>query len=405
MLVSLSERHPEIPVIIVTGSNELARAVECMRKGAFDYLVKPPEKTRLASAVERAVELRELRSENELLTKRIGHDTLDCPEAFARIVTNNAAMKATFQYMEAIAQSLQPVLITGETGVGKELVACVLHELSGKRGELVSVNVAGLDDIAFSDTLFGHKRGAYTGADEMRQGLVKTAAGGTLVLDEIGDLAPASQVKLLRLLQEREYRPLGSDVVQRSDTHVVAITNHDLWAMTEAGTFRRDLFYRLNTHTVHLCPLRERTDDLPLLLDHFLAKAADAMGKKKPTPPRELTDLLAAYHFPGNVRELEAMVFDAVANHRSKILSMEAFQRHIAKSSTNPAVVRHEVRNASHLFAELDQLPTLKMAAENLIEEALRRANGNQSLAARLLGMTQSALNKRLTRSEKYSDE
>src|SRR6185369_15273589 len=273
-------------------------------------------------------------------------------------------------YIEAVAQSPQPLLITGESGVGKELVARAAHALSGCSGPLVAVNVAGLDDTVFADTLFGHVRGAFTGADQPRRGMIEEAADGTLFLDEIGDLSIPSQVKLLRLLQEGEYFPLGSDRPKRLKARVVVATHQDLSLKQVAGTFRRDLYYRLCTHLVHVPALRERKGDLPLLLDHFLEDAARALGKKKPTPPRELLQLLVTYSFPGNIRELKALVYNAVSVHRDRVLSMDTFMKTIIRpesKSAPPAASRPE----NNPFSGLDNLPTFVEAAELLVAEAI----------------------------------
>lgn len=403
LLGQIAQEHPEVPVIIVTGANDVGTAVRCMKEGAFDYMVKPLEESRLATTVERAIELRELRRENSLLKQRVLTNTLEHPEAFAETVTNNRDMLAVFQYVEAIAPSSQPVLVTGETGVGKELIAGSIHRLSGRDGPFVPVNVAGLDDNLFSDTLFGHVKGAFTGADTAREGLVEGAAGGTLFLDEIGDLSLASQVKLLRLLQEREYMPLGSNLLKRSNARIIVATNRDLHARSGSGEFRKDLYYRLHTHHIEVPPLRERLDDLPLLLEHLLERAAEAAGKDKPTPPRELVDLLATFHFPGNIRELESMVLDAVSNHRSGVLSMDFFKARITETrsttATSPPGKKQEAGDS--LFSSFERLPTVQEATEDLIAEAIRRSNGNQTIAAQLLGITRGALNKRLTRAKK----
>ena len=254
-------------------------------------------------------------------------------EAFAEIITRDKAMGAVFRYVEAVAPSPYPVLITGETGTGKELVARAVHRLSARSGEFVAVNVAGLDDTMFSDTLFGHTKGAYTSADRPREGLITTAAEGTLFLDEIGDLAVASQVKLLRLLQDGAYHPLGADRPRQSRARIVVATNCDVLQAVNAGTFRKDLYYRLRTHHVQLPPLRERTGDLPLLVAHFVEKAALAVGKPTPTVPLALHQLLKSYCFPGNLRELEAMIVDAVARQRGRILSLESFKNAMSGSS------------------------------------------------------------------------
>jgi DNA-binding NtrC family response regulator len=321
--------------------------------------------------------------------------TLKRPEAFAEIITSNTQMFSIFQYLESVAQTLEPILITGETGVGKELIARCIHKLSGVKGNLVIVNVAGLDDNVFSDTLFGHVRGAFTGADQTRRGLVEQSSGGTLFLDEIGDLSHASQVKLLRLIQEGEYLPLGQDEPSYTDARIVTATNEDLWGLQRAGKFRKDLNFRLRTHHVHIPPLSERMDDIELLVEHFLAEAANALNMKKPTPPKELFTLLGTYSFPGNIRELRAMIFEAVSRHTSRILSLDVFKAHIAREKENRATKEPKIDEASP-FKYLKELPSIKRATLMLVAEAVRRANGNQSIAAKMLGISQPALSKRL---------
>jgi len=390
----IAERHPEIAVIVISGMNQIESAVNCIKQGAFDYFVKTVEEDRLVSGVLRAIRMLELERQNREMSSRMLSGELKCPAAFAGIVTADRAMHAIFSYIEAVALSTEPLLILGESGVGKELIARAAHTLSGCRGQLVSVNVAGLDDAVFSDTLFGHMRGAFTGADQTRRGMIEEAADGTLFLDEIGDLSIASQVKLLRLLQEGEYFPLGSDRPKRLKARVVVATHQNLLLKQENGSFRRDLYYRLCTHMVHVPPLRERKGDLAPLLDHFLEEAARSLGKKKPTPPRELLQLLATYSFPGNVRELKALVYNAVSVHRDRVLSMDTFLKTVVRpeAKLNPPAISAE-RN---LFAGLEHLPTFGEAAELLVEEAMSRANGNQTIAARLLGISQPALSKRL---------
>jgi DNA-binding NtrC family response regulator len=397
LLSIVANDFPEIPVIIITGSNDVDTAVRCMKSGAFDYMVKPVEKSRLISGVKRAIEIRELQRENKWLKAHVLSDRLEHPEIFSEIITNSQAMKSIFQYIEAISPSPQPVLITGETGVGKELVARAIHRLSHRTGPFVPVNVAGLDDNVFADSLFGHRKGAFTGADQMRSGMVEQASGGTLFLDEIGDLSPASQVKLLRLSQDGEFFPLGSDVAKRSDARVLVATNQDLEFLQSSGRFRKDLYYRLCAHHVHLPPLRERREDLPLLIDYFLETASQTLGKKKPTPPTELFTLLSTYHFPGNVRELQSMILDAVSSHQSGKLSLEVFKSYIRQKHPAFDVDSKPLPPGEDLLISFsDQLPTLKKAEQSLISEALKRAKGNQAIAAQMLGITRQALNKRL---------
>jgi DNA-binding NtrC family response regulator len=397
LLSMITKDYPEVPVIVITGSNEVETAVRCMKSGAFDYMVKPVEKSRLISGVKRAIELRELQRENKLLRAHVLSDKLGYPEAFSEIITNSPIMRAIFQYIEAISLSPHPVLITGETGVGKELVAKAIHHLSKRKGGFVPVNVAGLDDNVFADTLFGHRKGAFTGADQPRSGLVEQASGGTLFLDEIGDLSPASQIKLLRLLQDGEFFPLGSDVGKRSDARVLVATNQDLQALQDFGKFRKDLYFRLYAHHIHIPPLRERREDLNILVDHFLGKASETLSKKKPTPPKELFTLLSTYHFPGNIRELQSMILDAVSSHKSGKLSMDVFKSYICqKQPTVDTDFKNLLQRENILVSFPEQLPTLKQTERLLISEAMRRANNNQAIAAQLLGITRQALNKRL---------
>jgi two-component system nitrogen regulation response regulator GlnG len=323
-------------------------------------------------------------------------------EAFADIVTQNRAMFAVFRYLEAIAPSPQPVLITGETGTGKELIARALHRLAGRRGELVAVNVAGFDDNLFSDTLFGHGKGAYTGADRAREGLVSTAAEGTLFLDEIGDLTIPSQVKLLRLLQDGTYYPLGTDRPRQSTARVVVATNCDVAKAAAMGHFRKDLYFRLRTHHLQLPPLRSRQDDIPLLVNHFTEKAARTLNRPEPAVPSSLYNLLRIYDFPGNIRELEAMVFDAVARCQGTVMALHSFKELISDRSVFETETRPEGAQPSGPFPE--HLPTLEDAEEALINEALARTGGNQGIAAGILGISRQALNKRLSRRRRSDD-
>ena len=399
---------PDLPVTVVTGVKDVETAVDCLKTGAFDYLVKPVDSTRLAATIRRGLEMSDLRRQNRLLKERVLSDTLEHPEAFSDIVTQDRTMYSIFQYVETIARTPMPVLITGETGVGKEMIAAAIHKLNGREGEFVSVNVAGLDDQLFSDTLFGHRKGAFTGADTPRKGLIEQASNGTLFLDEIGDLHMESQVKLLRLLQERNYFPLGADVPKSSNARTVVATNREIQFLRGSESFRNDLYFRLQTHHIHLPPLRERTGDIPLLVAHFLESAAETLNQEIPTSPPELLTLLETYHFPGNIRELEGMVQDAVSQHKEGILSTTSFRQKISEQSTIP----HEdttVKTSAATFvkglSELPILPDLKEAEQLMIAEALKRANGNQTIAAQLLGMSRHALHKRLSRARTSSED
>jgi two-component system nitrogen regulation response regulator GlnG len=403
LLDEVASDHPEIPIIVLTATNDLATAVGCMQAGAVDYLVKPVEQGRLASSLRRALDTRALEAELVSLKARVLEETPHEHTAFAEIVTQDRSMTAIFRYIEAIAPSSHPVLITGETGTGKELVARALHRLSRRPGELVTVNSAGLDDTVFADTLFGHTRGAFTGADRPREGLVGIAGEGTLFLDEIGDLSISSQLKLLRLLQDGAYYQLGADRPHQSRARIVVATNRDVSAAVAAGTFRKDLYYRLRTHHFELPPLRARQGDLPLLMTHLVERAASQLGKPRPAVPPALYTLLKSYEFPGNVRELEAMVYDAVTRAQGPVLSLQSFKEAMGAGSL---LASETPDGGSPGPMELlrDRLPTLHEAEETLIDEALARAEGNQGIAAGLLGLSRQALNKRLVR-RKHSDQ
>ena len=401
LLPQLRERFPQVPVVVVSAAHELERAVECMKLGAFDYLVKPVENERLITALRKAFEWNALTSQIRDLREHLVEDRLNNPDVFSGIVTRDRRMRGLFQYVEVVAQSLQPILITGESGTGKELVARAIHRLSGCGGEMVSVNLAGLDDTMFSDTLFGHKRGAFTGAEQQRDGLIVKAAGSILFLDEIGDLVESSQVKLLRLLQEREFYPVGSDAVRKCDARIICASNRDIKGLVAAGRFRNDLYYRLCVHHVALPPLRERREDIPLLVDHFVREAALEMGIAPPVYPKELLELLAIYTFPGNVRELQGMVMDAVARCKSGMLSLEPFRQTISArrldsiqtTTALPTDTDARMRTIEEIWGHF---PTLNEAETFLIDAALDRAKGNQGIAATMLGLKRQTFNMRL---------
>lgn len=411
-------RTRDVPIIFISALEEPVDKVKAFEIGGVDFITKPFQAEEVLARVRTHLALRRVqitleeknaqleqeiaerqKTEEELskvqdslagiLGKQLRH-----PEAFKKIVSRSEKMQSIFQYIEALAWSSEPVLIRGESGVGKELIAKAIHDVSPSRGPWVAVNSAGLDDNVFADTLFGHVKGAFTGADRARAGMVEKAAGGTLFLDEIGDLSPFSQIKLLRLLQEREYMALGSDTTMKVSARIVVATNVNLEQKQKAGLFRDDLYFRLCTHQIDIPPLRERPEDISVLLDHFLAEAARQMHKKKPTYPPELSLLLANHVFPGNIRELRAMVFNAVNIHTGRTLSMEVFTK--AMGRTRKAVVAMEsVRDQQRLTFPLC-LPTLREVADLLVKEAIERTKGNQTMAARLLGISQPALCNRL---------
>ena len=395
LLEAFRQKHPEMPIVILTAFNDAETAMRCIRAGAHDYLVKPIDKDRLLTTVRRALETRALRNENVRLKDHLlGREGVDDP-AFRSMATRGEGLKAVFHYAKAIAESAEPVLITGETGTGKDLMARAIHALSGRKGEFVALNVAGLEEQLFNDVLFGHAKGAFTSAVLAREGLLQKAKGGTIFLDEIGDVEPALQSKLLRVIESGEYYAAGSDKLLRSDARVVVATNRDVQELCSSGKMRRDLFYRLDVHHIHLPPLRERGDDVLLLAQLFADAAAEALKRPPVRLGGDVEELLTGYAWPGNVRELKAVMTDAVSRASSGELSADLLNHKLSSGKkmhhSEPAVQA--------------RLPTLREATENLIQSALRQAGGNQRMAARILGISQPALSKRLKSKKSTANE
>ena len=396
ILEYMKVRFPEVPVILVTTPSNVETAIECLQVGVLDYLVKPVEKNRLVSAVRRALELRTLQRE------RLTAEDLRDPSAFAAIITESGKMKSLFRLLEVVAATREPLLILGETGTGKELLARALHRISGGRGELVALNIAGLDETMLSDTLFGHRRGAFTGASESRRGLLAAAEGGSLFFDEIGDISQAIQAKLLRLIETGEYYPLGSDEAHGALARFLFATNRDLRRMTEEGNFRKDLYFRLAMNQIRLPPLRERKEDILPLFNHFLREAGRIYARKVPRLQASTEALLLNYDFPGNVRELRSFAFSLVSGTCSVFSPLSATEAW-EKAFPRPTEV-YELEKPSLISSGADGLaffPTLREETRRLIAAALEKSGGNIREAARLLGISHQALSKRLKRDRK----
>ncbi len=396
LLPVVNKSYPSLPVVIMTGVSDISTAVLCMKQGAFDYVTKPLDANRLISCLTNALKISELSSQNRQLREYLLGTPLGKPENFRHIISCSGKMQSIFKLIETISPSRYPVLITGETGVGKELIASAVHKASGLKGKFVPLNLAGLDTLMFDDTLFGHKRGAYTGASESREGLIAQAQGGTLFLDEIGDLEPQSQVKLLRLLQEKEYYRLGSDLLQRSDARIVAASNRDFTKLLATGKFREDLYHRLSHHCLHIPPLRDREEDILPLVKHFAAQAATEMGKPVPKISTELQYMLCEYDFPGNVRELVNRVSNAVVTNMSGLLTQEDIPGLTTKQVVMRSTKGKFDSGQFSIHLVFPGFPTLEQIEQIMFHEALKRSGGRKGMAAELLGVTRQTFRKRL---------
>ena len=372
VLAGLAERAPGLPVVIVTAHGTVEAAVEAVRAGAFHFLQKPFEMDALRVMVERAVEHGRLRSQVAALRAELSRQ-----RGAGRIVTQDAGLTAALALAADVAESTLPVLVTGESGTGKELVAEFVHERSGRAGPLVAVNCAALPAELVESELFGHVRGAFTGAQADRAGRFERADGGTLFLDEVGEVPPAVQVKLLRVLQSGAYERVGEARPRRADVRVVAATNRSLEAAMAEGTFREDLYYRIAGVRVRLPPLRERPGDVALLADHLAARYAEASGRPAPAWSADALAALAAYRWPGNVRELQ-----------------NAVERAVVLARDGPVEARHlpeEVRDAEGDGADDDALVTLDELERRHVVRVLARSSDYEA-AARTLGIDKATL-------------
>jgi len=389
LLPDILQRYPDVPVVIITETDAVETAVRCMKSNAYDYLVKPVDAKRLITTVELALEFGDIQNENMTLQKQLLSGQLQHPEAFAGIVSSNNEMLSIFRYVEAVSTSNQPLLVTGETGVGKELIASAVHKCSNRKGEFISFSAAGLDDETFCDRLFGHVRGGIDGATEDQMGIAQKANEGTLFLDEIGELSYDTQKRLLQFIQEREYYPLGSTKPKRTSAKIVAATNKDLKHLVDQGKYRADLYYRLCAHHINIPPLRDRMEDLQILLEYFIDTAARDMNKRFRVPSKKILACLSEYEFPGNVRELRAMIYDAVVSQkRGDWLDTKFFEKYVNSNQPNGVQIRkYQSSDSAAFVSALHRLPLMRTLQDTLIEEALKRSNGNQTIAANMIGV------------------
>ena len=382
LLASLRRQNSTTPVIVMTAFGSIETAVEAMKAGAVDFLPKPFSLDHLMTVVNKALELRSLRHENQKLKEELGHRY-----QFDNIVGRSPAMREIFATIQRVAPTRATVLLAGESGVGKDLIARAIHHNSPRADRpFVKINCTALPENLMEIELFGYEKGAFTGANTNKPGKFEQADTGTVFLDEIGDVPTSIQVKLLRILQEREFERLGSNKTRHIDVRVLAATNVDLRAALEQGTFREDLYYRLNVLPLNIPALRERKEDIPFLVDHFVKKLRKDLGSPVESVSEAAVERLMSYHWPGNVRELENVIERSMVLSNGPILEASDI-----KLDTTPRA------KSDALGSFLPEGTTLDDYEQSIIREALRRANGNKSQAARLLGLTRNALRYRLT--------
>jgi len=404
VLEAAVDRYPEIIAIVVTGYGTVKDAVEAIKRGAWDFVSKPFQIDELLHVLDAALEQRRLKSENAYLRAQ-----LEERYQFSGIVGKSRPMARLFQLLETVASTSSTILISGETGTGKEVVARAIHHNSPRRQQrFVALNCSAIPETLLEAELFGHVRGAFTGAVGTRQGRLEQAHKGTLFLDEVGTMSAALQMKLLRVLQEREFERIGDSHTIKVDVRVIAATNSDLARMVAAGTFREDLFYRLNVIPVELPPLRDRKEDIPLLVQHFLERLAQesakpakptergakAMTERTITVSQEAMRKLMAFHWPGNVRQLENAVERAVAFSAGR-------------SQIDVGDLPAEVQQAQEAVAQptvalpdegLDLDEFISNVERELIQRSLERTGGNKGQAAKLLNLKRTTLVEKLKR-------
>jgi two-component system response regulator AtoC len=369
LLQTIKQFSPRTECIMITAVDEARIAVECLKKGAYDYLVKPISREELTSSINRALERKRLLDILDL-GKRKSAPQLKNPEAFAAIVTGHGKMARILKEAELHAVSDAPVLITGETGTGKELLARAIHAASARSKSIFTpINMDALSSTLFDAEFFGHTKGAFTGAEKERAGYLETTHKGTLFLDEIGNLSPELQGKLLRFLQDGEYFKIGTSKPNNADVRVIAATNKDLDVLMTQNRFRRDLYYRLSGSWLHLPPLKDRRDDIPLLVDRFLE---DACGPGGCEVDEEALPILLAYDYPGNVRELKSIVQSAVNLAQGKRITVGHLPSHLPRKAAGPIAGGHAPARVSTL-AELEKshiLRVYRMTGQNKAETA-----------------------------------
>ena len=383
--------RPDIDVIVMTAYATIENAVEAMREGAYDFIQKPFKSALILRVVERALERRALRAENVMLRKELAEANPDKVRG-RTIIGRSPAMLATMETVLQAAPSTATVLLHGESGTGKELLARAIHEHSPRVGQpFVVVNCAALPETILESELFGYEKGAFTGATQQKEGRIQRAHGGTLFLDEVAELSLSVQAKLLRVLQENEIERLGGSETIQVDFRLVSATNRDLEAMVQEGTFREDLFYRLNVIGIRLPPLRDRPEDIPLIADHFVRHYARKNGKTVTGVTDAARTFMGNYGWPGNVRELENVVERAVVLTRNEIIGPDDLPAPIQQAQAKPGDIKREGRKVLiPIGTKLEEVEWV------MIRETLVETKGDKSLAAQLLGIAARTIYRKL---------
>ena len=383
VLEEVKHISPEIDVVMMTAYGTIETAVECMKAGAADYIIKPIELLELLILIERISERRTLIKENKILREELRNKGITTDQ----IIYQGPAMDELINLAGRVANSNATILIQGESGTGKELIARLIHTLSPRSEKpMITINCAALPENLLESELFGHEKGTFTGASQRRIGRFEEADGGTLFLDEIGDLSPPVQVKLLRFLQEREFQRLGGNRTIRSDVRVISATNQDLETKVKEGTFREDLFYRLNVVAVDIPPLRERKEDLSPLIDHFLKHFANENRKRIDSISPQSKDLLLKYDYPGNVRELENIIERAVVITRESVIS----DADLPFSLNSPRADQEGIMIRGTMKESVEALE------RQMIRKAMQETSNHQTRAAGLLGISERMLRYKL---------
>ncbi len=382
VLAECTKKNPAIPCVLITAYGSIETAVDAIKAGAYDFISKPIDVSKLEVTIERALESKELKEENTSLKKQI-----DEKHGVKNIIGSSPKMMEILETVKQVAPAKATILILGESGTGKELIAKAIHNLSGRKGAFIPVHCAALPSALLESELFGHERGAFTGASEQRKGRFELADGGTIFLDEIGEIDQLVQVKLLRILETKTFERVGGAVLTKTDARIVAATNKNLVTLVKEGKFREDLFFRLNVLSIELPPLRERKEDIPLLVKNFIDFYSKENMKKIEGISEDAMNVISNYDWPGNIRELRNCIERMVVLCREKVLQTSNIPQNITEK-----IILGSSLNKAASTGELN----IENNEKSLIIQALDETNGNRTMAAEKLGISRRTLHRKL---------